>query len=79
MKQCPHAVNFSSAAASHIRDLQSKDTSFTVHIVVAYICRKLDDLVNMKEDTIENGNENDDVVFEEMLMKAENGIKNEER
>lgn len=67
-KKCPHPVNFSRAAASQIRNLQSNNNCNAVHVVLAHLCRELDESFNANDNEIEEGNNEDVAVFEEMLV-----------
>lgn len=68
IKQCPHPVNFSRAAAANIRTLKSNRTPNAVHLVLAHLCYELDE----HDDNCENDNiddADDDVnIFEQLLV-----------
>lgn len=67
VKQCPHPVNFSRAAAGNLRNLRSKRTQNAIHIVLAHLCYELD--APEEQEDGDNQDEGDDVaIFEELLV-----------
>lgn len=66
VKNCSHPVNFGRAASTRIQQLRNKNTRNAIHVLLACLCRELDDC------TIKKGEENDkdDVfVFEPVLVQ----------
>lgn len=64
VKNSPGPVNYSCTGASRILKLRSKKTPNAVHIVLAHLCRELDDPTPLNsDDSADDGD-----LFEEMLV-----------
>lgn len=76
VKNCPHAVNFSNAAARNIQKLRDSRTQHAVHLVLAHLCSELDEPVVEEEDDI-NSDHDDLKIFEQMLVLDTSAPSNE--
>lgn len=62
-------MNFSRAAARQIRNLESKNIRNAVHVVLAHLCREMDETFNVGENDKLGGKDDDVAVFEMQVNK----------
>lgn len=65
--QCPHPVDFSRAAASQMRWLQTRNTHYAAHLVLAHLCNVLDDTIHEERQECNEGPDDDVKVFQQIL------------